>query len=200
MIYICHQDVAVSMWHHSRSKNFGYEGPWEHFLEKLFLSGEVESGSWWDFVIPYLLCEKGVRDCYGLDGVAVLAEQVMTVWYEDLLEDPEREVLRMASFLGVNDVGESMEVKAANIVDACSFSALKSREQKGGLRLTNRIAVADFSAKEGSATSICRSHIRKGGSGGWKDYFTADQEESFQKVHAKWAEQYDCKSMEINFA
>ena len=53
------KDVAVSMWHHARSKNFGYEGPFEHFLEKMFMPGHVESGSWWDFVLPY--CHASAR-------------------------------------------------------------------------------------------------------------------------------------------
>lgn len=209
------QDVAVSMWHHTCSKNFNYTGPWDHFLDNLFLPGELESGPWWDFVIPYVKCEQG-KDGTGRDedGINVRAKQVLTVWYEDLMDDPVRELLRMADFLEVtlgtdsedNDGfalagGPKKRLKAKDIIQACSFSTMKKREETGGLRLPGRVAVADSTSEEeaGSTEVVCKNHIRKGGKGGWRKYFSAEQEERFNVAHARWLEQYGLTMTELQF-
>ena len=78
--------VPVSMWHHSRSKNFGYTGPFEHFVkvreesksrknegpnyptsnrslhtalhQEMFLRGRLESGDWFAFVLECFAATK----------------------------------------------------------------------------------------------------------------------------------------------
>jgi hypothetical protein len=184
------QDVAVSMWHHTCSKNFGYDGPFEHFLEKLFVTGEVESGAWWDFVLPYVNCENSTAIDKSA-GVVLTSDQVLTVWYEDLMDDPLRELNRMANYLDISfsDTGLS----ASDIIERCSFSAMKNREKTGGLRLPGKLAVADSSEENGSNESVCKNHIRKGGKGGWRKYFTSEQEIAFDAAHEKWLLKYGAR-------
>lgn len=227
------------MWHHTCSKNFGYDGPWPHFLEKLFLSGEVESGPWWDFVLPYVLRERRQEGRTKVSETETeTSDQVLTVWYEDLVDNPRRELIRMAAFLdisikddcehdnenenkddvsgkrvnnsGIDEAGEQNQTDRGSdplsvtaIIEACSFSAMQGREQTGGLRLPGRVTLADTSKsaekeEKGSAVSSCRNHIRKGGKGGWRKYFTVEQEVMFDAVHAQWLQKYDA-TMELQF-
>lgn len=85
----------------------------------------------------------------------------------------------MASFL---DVPISVE-RAVEISDKCSFSTMKEVERLEGLNLFSRMkkTVDSF---EGSRSQFSHSHIRKGGSGGWREYFTVGQNDRFDQHHA----------------
>ena len=37
--------ILVSAWHHARSKNFGYDGPFGHFLEVIASWGRTDNTS-----------------------------------------------------------------------------------------------------------------------------------------------------------
>lgn len=47
------KDTAVSLYHHFKSfKVYEFDGDWNCFFE-LFMTGDVESGSWFDHVLPW---------------------------------------------------------------------------------------------------------------------------------------------------
>ena len=55
VIYIARnpKDSAVSLYHHAKSKpEFGFTGDFNSFCT-LFLSGQVENGSWFDHVLEW---------------------------------------------------------------------------------------------------------------------------------------------------
>lgn len=57
-------------------------------------------------------------------------------------------------------------------------------------------------AGSGSSSVVSKSHIRKGGSGGWRKYFSEEQEASFDAEHARWMEGKRLKSgalLELQF-
>jgi hypothetical protein len=183
---------AVSMWHHSRSKSFSYDGPWEHFLD-MYLRGHVESGLWWDYVIPYCSRSSQVNvpnegDSSSRSGITL----VHTVWYEDLIQEPVTEMLKIAAFLDVplqrrsdEAVDGTSRLSAEEIVERCSFSAMKAKEVAGGLVLPSKIVKGSAEeGAEGTPQTASKNHIRKGGVGGWKKYFNEDQTIRFDNMHA----------------
>lgn len=154
----------------------------------------MESGLWWDYVIPY--CSKSMQKevcTRPADSPPAGITKVHTVWYEDLILDPVTEMLKIAAFLEVplhraeevaidGNVGLSVE----DIVERCSFSAMKAKEVSVGLVLPSRVVKASAEeGAEGNRQRASKSHIRKGGVGGWKDYFNEDQNRSFDVLHAE---------------
>jgi hypothetical protein len=161
------KDVAVSMWHHSRTKLFAYEGTFEHFVDKLFIPGELESGSWWDFVIPYIYA---TRRCECVDDPCHTSEcsKVMTVWYEHALESPVETVMRIANFV---DVPISAD-RAREIADACSFGNMKAAEENVGLLYANSVLKRSEQTTSGTHEEPSARQVRVGGCGGWANYFS----------------------------
>jgi len=80
------KDVAVSSFHHDRSKN-DYRGSWDEYFER-FVRGEVLFGSWFDHVLPWW-------EAAGRNG------NVLFLRYEDMKRDLDEVVRRIAIFLGV---------------------------------------------------------------------------------------------------
>lgn len=81
------KDVAVSSFHHDRSKN-DYEGTWDEYFER-FVRGEVLFGSCFDHVLPWW--EAAARH-----------SNILFVRYEDMKRDLARVVARIADFIGVS--------------------------------------------------------------------------------------------------
>jgi hypothetical protein len=185
------------MWHHSRSKAFRYDGPWEHFLD-MYLKGHVESGLWWDYVMPYCSRSSQLNGPNGDDSSSRSGiTQVHTVWYEDLILDPVMEMLKIAVFLNMplhrrSDLdGTSGGLSAEDIVERCSFSEMKAKEVAGGLVLPSKIVKGSAEeGAEGTPQMASRNHIRKGGVGGWKKYFNEDQTIRFDNMHDNMASEH----------
>jgi len=80
------KDVAVSCFHHDRSKN-DYRGTWDEWFER-FARGEVLFGSFFDHVLPWW--EESGR-----------TSNVLFLRYEDMKRDLSEIVARIAEFIGV---------------------------------------------------------------------------------------------------
>jgi hypothetical protein len=221
------RDISVSMWHHTRSKSFGYEGPFDHFVRKLYLPGNVESDSWWDFVIPYCAATKrweaynseSNRNSDGSD-LSVPAPppaspssapapslpsppkknytQIMTVWYEEIKESPVEMILRVAEFLNCSLTRSDAE----RIAQCCSLEVMREAEQSSGLKLSTRVVLGKKAGEgeeggSGTTTEVCGNQIREGKVGGWKKYFTEDLLEEFNAHHQSECQRYQVEEKGI---
>jgi 5-methylcytosine-specific restriction endonuclease McrA len=168
------KDISVSMWHHTRTKLFGYHGPYEHFVEKLFLPGEVESGSWWEYVNPFF--NASARYTSATDSNNPFTS-VLTIWYEDLQFFPRKTLFELAEFLEI----PLTESRADEIMDRCSLQVMKENEINNGLIYGTKIIHGSASA--GTRDEPCRNQIREGKVGGWKEYLTEEMNELFDHHH-----------------
>ena len=186
-------DVAVSFWHHSVAKNEPYEGDFDHFFEKLYMPGELESGSYFDFVLPY--CKATQRwEANVKAGFVSPFTQTITVWYEEMTNAPIAMVVALAAFLEM----EISTVKAADICDSCSFQSMKSAELKHGTHLSSKTLVSDMENSHGDKDKACVSHIRKGGVGGWREYLSDAQSNRIDELLSHKCAEYDI-SVSIKF-
>ncbi|XP_070206124.1 sulfotransferase 1B1-like [Littorina saxatilis] len=144
------KDTAVSFYHHHlKLPEYEYKGSWADYLD-LFLTGKVDYGSVFDYMRDW---ERFIEHHPDFPLI------VMT--YEDLKEDPVREIDRLSQFLNKRQDRDFLQ----KVADACSFKRM--RDRKGHNWLTN-----------GGETIF----YRKGEVGDWKNWFTVAQNEHFDKV------------------
>ena len=86
-------------------------------------------------------------------------DHVLWLTYEAMIEDHAGSVAKIAAFLGLPDAGDVVAKTVAN-------STMKSMQ-------ANKKA------------NIGMNHLRKGGVGGWRDYFTVTQSNLFDAVYAQ---------------
>lgn len=152
------KDVAASHYNHHLKliKCYDYHGEWNDWLP-LFMDGKVDCNCWFDYV---------------RDWERVMDENadypIHLMYYEDMKESSEREVDKLASFLGL-DVSQDL-CKA--IADKCQFeNMIKDKE---GLEPEVWI-------------KFWRDHkpgmYRKGQVGDWKNWFTVAQNEQFDEIY-----------------
>lgn len=178
------KDVSVSMWHHTRTKLFAYHGPYEHFVEKLFLPGEVESGSWWEYVYPFFNASKRYLQTQR-NPTPNNFTQVLTIWYEDLQFRPRETLFKIATFLDVS----LSDARADDIMNQCSLQSMKQNEINNGLIYgTKMIQGSDTT---GSKDEPCRNQIREGKVGGWKEYLSEELNDIFDRHHHTEIEKYE---------
>ncbi len=96
--------------------------------------------------------------------------------YEDLLAEPEREIRRLAEFLGLG--ADTATLRRAG--QACGFGALRAAEERGGFRERTK-----FSAR----------FFRKGRAGGWRETLSAEQSAQIAAAHGPAMQRlgYDAK-------
>lgn len=107
------KDVLVSFYYHTTSTAYyGLQDlPFNDFFE-LFVDGEVECGSYYDWVLSWW--QK--KDC----------NNVMVTTYEDRMKDPTSDVIQIAKFLNIaydNDI-------IKRTVEASSFGAMHDATNK----------------------------------------------------------------------
>lgn len=173
------------MWHHSVAKNDQYEGDFNHFVECLFLPGECESGSYFEFVLPY--CKAAHR--WERNAVADIPQpftQVSTLWYEQMTHHPIRVIMELAAFLNISVTAE----RAALICEECNFSNMKELEKKHGTGLSTKTLTSDLE-NDGDKEKSSRNHIRKGGIGGWRNYLSEAQSEKIDYLLQFQCQEYD---------
>ncbi|KAM8968521.1 sulfotransferase 1 family member D1-like [Sarcophilus harrisii] len=154
MIYVARnaKDVAVSYYYfYKTAKMHPDPGTWEEFLEK-FMTGKVSFGSWYDHVKGWWEKKKDYRILY--------------LFYEDMKEDPKRELLKILKFLE-KDLPEEIVNK---ILYHTSFEIMKDNPT------TNYTMVP-----EDEMDHKISPFMRKGISGDWKNHFTVAQYERFEK-------------------
>ncbi|KAK3284838.1 hypothetical protein CYMTET_7529 [Cymbomonas tetramitiformis] len=151
------KDCAVSLYHHARSKTeWSYTGDWKHFVEELFFTGKVESGSWFEHTSEFWKRSQNPE------------EKILFLKYEDLLVAPENEVRKLLTFLGL----ELDDEQVTQVVTSSSFAAMKQ------------------SYKEPPANEGETPHIRQGTSGGWRSYFTVEQNEVLEFMYEKYIQRH----------
>ena len=80
------KDVAVSFYHHDRSK-MGYEGSWDEFFT-LYIAGKVTYGSFFDHVLPWWQTSH-------------TADNILFLLYEDMKRDLPAVVEQIAGFIDI---------------------------------------------------------------------------------------------------
>ncbi|XP_042328071.1 sulfotransferase 1C2-like isoform X2 [Sceloporus undulatus] len=150
IIYVARniKDNAVSFFHfHRMNMGLPEPGQWDDFL-KNFIAGKVTYGSWFDHVCGWWEAKNHYP--------------VLYLFYEDIKEDPAREIQKVAQFLGI-ELPESVLKK---IVQQTTFESMKENP------MTNYSTVPS-SILDQSVSPF----LRKGTVGDWKEHFTVAQSE-----------------------
>ncbi|KAM5227207.1 sulfotransferase 1A1-like [Ctenodactylus gundi] len=169
VIYVARnaKDVAVSFYYfYLMAKVHPEPGTWDSFLEK-FMDGEVSYGSWY----------QHVQEWWELSHT----HPVLYLFYEDLKENPKREIQKILEFIGRPLPEETVDL----IVKHTSFKEMKKNPMANYTTLPEHVMDHNVSP-----------FMRKGTAGDWKSTFTVAQNERFDahyaekmagsKVHFRW--------------
>ncbi|XP_073679207.1 sulfotransferase family 1, cytosolic sulfotransferase 5 [Garra rufa] len=150
------KDTVVSYYHFDSMHLHQPEpGTWPQYLEK-FMTGQLGWGSWCDHVKGYW------RERH--------TKKILYIFYEDMQEDPVREVTRIAQFLGRQLSKSTIE----NIVQMTTFSAMRENPMANYSSVPDTIfdrTVSDF--------------MRKGEVGDWTNHFSAEEDAAFEEHYRK---------------
>ncbi|KAM4617139.1 LOW QUALITY PROTEIN: sulfotransferase 1 family member D1-like [Discoglossus pictus] len=158
VIYVARnaKDVAVSyFFFHNMFKGMPDPGPWAEFLEH-YIAGRVSYGSWHDHVKGWWEKRHDHRILY--------------LFYEDLKEDPKREIKKILDFLERKISDETVD----KIVHHTSFQEMKNNDMVNYKTIPNEMI---------DQTSI--TFMRKGEAGDWKNHFTVAQNIRFDEDYER---------------
>jgi hypothetical protein len=147
------RDVVVSMYFERSRRERAYHGTLSQFLHE-------RRGSL-DTILAYYNVWAGARG---------IPSDLHIVRYEDLRRDTERELLRLLSFLGIEDVS------AATLQEAAQFASYdnKRKMESSGAVESGRLRPRDPKDPESFKT-------RRGKIGGFVDYLTPDEIENVER-------------------
>ncbi|XP_055154285.1 sulfotransferase 1A1 isoform X2 [Symphalangus syndactylus] len=150
------KDVVVSYYHFYRmAKVHPDPGTWDSFLEN-FMAGEVCYGSWYQHVQEWWELSR--------------THPVLYLFYEDMKENPKREIQKILEFVGRSLPEETVDL----MVQHTSFKEMRKNP------MTNYSTVP----REFMDHSIS-PFMRKGMAGDWKTTFTVAQNERFDADYAE---------------
>uniref|UniRef100_A0A8C5PVM0 Sulfotransferase n=1 Tax=Leptobrachium leishanense TaxID=445787 RepID=A0A8C5PVM0_9ANUR len=158
VIYVARnaKDNVVSYYYFDQmNKTQPDPGPWETYIEK-FLRGDVAWGSWFDHVIGW--------------WEAKAKHPILYIFYEDMKEDPKREIRKVMTFLEKNLSEDVLE----KVVQHTSFKVMKENP------MANYSSMPDYIMDHSSSP-----FMRKGEVGDWKNQFTDAQRKMFDEEYAK---------------
>uniref|UniRef100_A0A8C3HFE0 Sulfotransferase n=1 Tax=Chrysemys picta bellii TaxID=8478 RepID=A0A8C3HFE0_CHRPI len=164
MIYVARnpKDVAVSYYYfYQMAKVHPDPGSWDHFLAD-FMAGEVSFGSWYQHVRGWWEKRREQRLLY--------------LFYEDMKEDPRREIRKVLEFLGCPPAEGLVEAIARHT----AFAQMKQNFMANYKTLPT--SVMDHSISP---------FMRKGVTGDWKNQFTVAQNERFDADYERQMEGTD---------
>ena len=144
-------DVAISYYRHYQNFH-GYRGPFPHFFDT-FIKGKAAYGSWFEHVRDWQANPQNL--------------DVLFISYEELMEDLEGGLRKIATFCG----HELSEENVPNILERCSFSYMKENEQKFNLAYWEII-------RKGMTTN---QFIRKGKINQWEEELKPEQLEAYRQ-------------------
>ncbi|XP_030654710.1 sulfotransferase 1A2 isoform X3 [Nomascus leucogenys] len=150
------KDVAVSYYHfYHMAKVYPHPGTWDSFLEK-FMAGEVSYGSWYQHVQEWWELSR--------------THPVLYLFYEDMKENPKREIQKILEFVGRSLPEETVDL----MVQHTSFKEMKKNP------MTNYTTV-----RREFMDHTISPFMRKGMAGDWKTTFTVAQNERFNADYAE---------------
>ncbi|XP_061445211.1 sulfotransferase 1 family member D1-like isoform X2 [Rhineura floridana] len=158
MIYVARnaKDVVVSYYHfYKMAKMHPEPGTWDEFLGK-FVAGEVAFGSWYDHVKGWWEKKK--------------SHPILYLFYEDMKEDPKRELQKVIQFLEKQITEEVVN----RILHHTSFKEMQKNPTSN-----YRMVPPDHMDHNVSP------FMRKGIAGDWKNHFTVAQNERFDEDYAE---------------
>lgn len=130
-------------------------GPWDGYIHK-FMRGDLGWGSWYDHVKGYW--EKREK------------KNILYLFYEDMKENPRREVERIMRYL---DLSLSDEV-ITRIVELTSFKKMKENPMANYSCIPDNVFDQSISP-----------FMRKGEVGDWTNHFTPEQSKMFDEDYEK---------------
>ncbi|XP_067680741.1 sulfotransferase 1C2-like [Haliotis asinina] len=152
------KDVSVSFYNHLNGlKMNGFNGTYSEFLD-LFLEGKVVCGDYFDYVKDWLQVKEDNPDL-----------PMLTLFYENLKQDPVKNIRTVAGFIGLSVTDELCE----QIAEACSFKKLRTADTEVKQHAANPPDIW----KEGH-----QGVYRKGEVGDWKNWITVAQSEKYDDV------------------
>ncbi|XP_015976272.2 sulfotransferase 1C1 [Rousettus aegyptiacus] len=158
IIYVARnaKDILVSYYYFSRmNKMVPDPGTWEEYIEA-FQAGKVLWGSWYDHVKEWWEAKD--------------QHPILYLFYEDMKEDPKREIRKILKFME-KDISEEVLNK---IVYYTSFDVMKHNSMANYTTFPKSIMDHSISP-----------FMRKGMPGDWKRHFTVAQNEEFDKHYQK---------------
>ncbi|XP_034028610.1 cytosolic sulfotransferase 2-like [Thalassophryne amazonica] len=145
------KDTAVSYFHYMRMSSIQPEpGDWGTHFHR-FMEGRMVHGSWYDHVNSWW--EK--KQTYS---------NLHYMFYEDIIEDPAREINQLCSFLGLCLSAEEKE----KVMTDMKFEAMAQN------KMANYSTIAPLNQN-------VSTFLRKGKVGDWKNHFTVSQNEMFDE-------------------
>ncbi|KAH0627068.1 hypothetical protein JD844_002446 [Phrynosoma platyrhinos] len=158
MIYLARnaKDVAVSFYHFDLMNKLHPEpGSWDDYLKK-FMAGRTAFGSWYAHVKSWW--DKRNE------------HPVLYLFYEDIKEDPKREIKKVIHFLGKDLAEQAVD----DIVYNTSFDKMKDNPVTNYKMVPTEVMDHRISP-----------FMRKGTTGDWKNYFTVAQNEAFDEDYKR---------------
>ncbi|XP_072340221.1 sulfotransferase 1A1-like [Scyliorhinus torazame] len=158
MIYCARnaKDILVSYFHFdSMNKMQPEPGTWEEYFHK-FLQGNVSYGLWHDHVKGWWAQKD--------------KHPILYIFYEDIKEDPRREIVKVMRFLGK----ALPDTVVDGIVQHTSFQSMKENP------MSNYASVPAIVFDQTVST-----FMRKGEVGDWKNHFTAAQDKAFEADYVR---------------
>ncbi|XP_028287645.1 sulfotransferase 1C2 [Parambassis ranga] len=130
-------------------------GPFDGYIHK-FMRGELGWGSWYDHVKGYWLERE--------------KKNILYLFYEDMKENPQREVERIMRYLDVSVSDEAVR----QIVELTSFKNMKENPMANYSCIPSPVFDQSISP-----------FMRKGEVGDWTNHFTAEQSKVFDEDYDK---------------
>uniref|UniRef100_A0A8C6X987 Sulfotransferase n=1 Tax=Naja naja TaxID=35670 RepID=A0A8C6X987_NAJNA len=158
VIYIARniKDTIVSYFHfHRMNQHMPEPGNWDQFLEN-FLAGKIAWGSWFDHVQDWWKAKDH--------------HPILYLFYEDIKEDPAREIKKVAHFLSF----ELPDPLLKEIIEHTKFETMKNNP------------MANYTTRPAFVMNQAMSpFMRKGIVGNWKEHLTVAQNERIDEISSQ---------------